>query len=263
LALDDGAKELKMDRAAAVSRLKPHFRFPLKGEQVANRFIIGSGLLLASLVVPILPALFVVGYGVQVMRRVTAGEPPTMHAWQDWGALLSDGFRAWVISLVFFLPGIVVLLGGYVIYFASFLSMNSVSGREADAVIVLPLLIGMASMFIGLGLGSLLFVVASIFFPAALAHFAAEDRLAAGFQLRTWWRVVRSDPLAFLIAWVIVVGLFSVVYVASITAYFTLILICFLPFLLLPVYFYIMLVGASLFGDVYAEGRAQALQAAD
>jgi len=251
-----------MDRAAAVSRLKPHFRFPLKGEQVANRFIIGSALLLASLIVPILPALFVIGYGVQVMRRVTAGEPPTMHAWQDWGALLSDGFRAWVISLVFFLPAIVVMLGGYAIYFASFLSMSSVSAGESDAAFVVPFLLGMVSLFVGLGLGTLLFVIASIFFPAALAHFAAEDSLAAAFHLRAWLRVVRSDPLGFFIAWVVVVGLFSVVYVASMMAYFTLILICFLPFLLLPIYFYIMLVGASLFGDVYAEGRAQATSAA-
>ncbi|HKY83281.1 MAG TPA: DUF4013 domain-containing protein [Anaerolineales bacterium] len=251
-----------MDRPSAISSLKPYFRFPLKGEQVANRFIIGSGLLLASFIVPILPALFVAGYGVQVMRRVTAGEPPTMRAWQDWGALLSDGFRAWVISLVFFLPGVIVLVGGYAVYFASFLSMSSASGYESDAGIVLPFLIGVASMFIGLGLSTLLFVVASILFPAALAHFAAEDRFAAAFQIGTWWRVLRSNLLGFLIAWIIVVGLMGVIYFVSLSAYFTLVLICLLPILLLPAYFYLMLVGASLFGEVYAEGKARALQAA-
>ena len=185
-----------------------------------------------------------------------------MRAWQDWGALLSDGFRAWVISLVFFLPGVIVLVGGYAVYFASFLSMSSASGYESDAGIVLPFLIGVASMFIGLGLSTLLFVVASILFPAALAHFAAEDRFAAAFQIGTWWRVLRSNLLGFLIAWIIVVGLMGVIYFVSLSAYFTLVLICLLPILLLPAYFYLMLVGASLFGEVYAEGKARALQAA-
>jgi hypothetical protein len=61
-----------------------------------------------------------------------------------------------------------------------------------------------------------------------------------------------------LIGWVVVVGLMGVVYVLSLTAYFTLVLICLLPFLLLPAFFYVALVGASLFGDLYAEGRAKA-----
>ena len=54
------------------------------------------------------------------------------------------------------------------------------------------------------------------------------------------------------------VGLMGVVYFLSLTAYFTLVLICLLPFLLMPASFYVILVGASLFGDLYAEGRAKA-----
>ena len=249
-----------MEHPAAVSTLEPHFRFPLKGDQVAGRFLTGCGLFLANFIVPIIPGLFVIGYAVQVMRRAAAGEAPAMHAWQDWGGMLKDGFRAWVISLVFFLPGTVVLLTGYGAYFASFLAFGTSSGNESDAAIVVPFLLGMASLFLGLALGSLLFVLASIPLPVALAHFAAEDRFAAAFRFGQWWRVLRANPLGFLIGWVIVVGLMGVVYVLSMTAYFTLVLICLLPFLLLPAYFYVMLVGASLFGNLYAEGRARAQQ---
>lgn len=73
--------------------------------------------------------------------------------------------------------------------------------------------------------------------------------------------VLRSNPLGFLIGWVIVVGLMGVVYLVSLTTYFTLVLICFLPLLLLPATFYVILVGASLFGDLYAEGKTQAVPA--
>ncbi len=248
--------------ASAVDTLKPHFRFPLKGDQVAGRFLIGCGLLLASFIVPLLPALFVFGYAIQVMRRATAGRPPTMHAWEDWTGMLKDGFRAWVIAFVFFLPGIVVFVGGYAVYFGSIFTMGSYTGNETDAAVLLPLFLGMGSLVLSLALGSLLFVLASVPLPVALAHFAAEDKFAAAFRFRQWWPVLRSNPLGFLIGWVVVVGLMGVIYFLSITAYFTLVLICLLPLLMMPASFYIILVGASLFGDLYAEGRSRAGQLA-
>ncbi len=244
-----------MEPTSAVNALKPHFQFPWKGDQVAGRFLIGCGLLLASFIVPILPALFVFGYGIQVMRRATAGRPPTMHAWLDWTGMLKDGFRAWVIALVFFLPGIVVSLAGYAAYFGSFLlALQPSSGNDSDPTFGLLILLGLGGIFVGL----FLFVLASIPLPMALAHFAAEDRFAAAFHFRQWWRVLWANPVGFFIGWVVVVGLMGVVYFLSMTVYVTLVGICLLPFLLLPAYFYVMLVGASVFGDLYAEGRARA-----
>lgn len=244
-----------MEHASAVSSIKPHFQFPLKGDQVAGRFLTGCGLLLASFIIPILPALFVIGYTIQVMRRATAGVAPEMHAWQDWGGMLKDGFRAWVISLAFFLPGIIVLFFGYGAYFLSFLAFSTSSANESNAAVLLPFLLGMGSLFLSLSLSSLLLVLGSIPLPVALAHFAAEDRFAAAFRFRQWWAILRSNPLGFMIAWVIFAGLIGAIYFLSLTAYFTIVLICLLPLLLLPASFYCLLVGASLFGDLYAEGR--------
>src|SRR3972149_5392068 len=187
-----------MEHASAIDSLKPHFRFPLRGDRVTERFLIGSALSLASFIIPILPGLFLVGYAVQVRRRATAGEAPSMHAWQDWGAMLKDGFRAWVISFVFFLPGTFVLLAGYGAYFASFLALSTSSGNESDAAFVLPVLLGVVSLFLGLGLGTPLFVLASIPLPVALAHFAAEDRFAAAFRFRPLRQGGRGDPRRFL-----------------------------------------------------------------
>src|SRR3970040_848059 len=187
-----------MEHTSAINSLKPHFRFPLRGDRVTERFLIGSAFFLASFIIPIVPALFVLGYAIQVRRRATAGEAPSMHAWQDWGTMLKDGFRAWVISFVFFLPGTFVLLAGYGAYFASFLTLSTPTGNETDAAFVLPFLLGMVSLFLGLGLGSLLFVLASIPLPVALAHFAAEDRFAAAFQFRRGWRGLRGSPVRIL-----------------------------------------------------------------
>jgi len=61
-----------MEQPGPLASLRAHFRFPLRGDQVANRFLVGSGLLLAGLIIPFLPVLFVAGYGVQVMRRATS-----------------------------------------------------------------------------------------------------------------------------------------------------------------------------------------------
>ena len=57
-----------MEHASAINSLKPHFRFPVRGDRVTERFLVGSALFLASFIIPIVPALFVLGYAVQVMR---------------------------------------------------------------------------------------------------------------------------------------------------------------------------------------------------
>lgn len=243
-----------MKTQAAVSSLKPHFRYPLADPASRSRFLVGSALLLAGFLIPIVPALFALGYAMQVMRRTTEGEPPTMHDWSDWGGMLREGFRFWVVSFVYLLPGLVVMLVGVGVYFASVFGV-AIGGNESDAA-VMAVLLSLATMFISLAVGTVLMVAGSIPMPAVLAHVVAEDSLGAAFRFRRWWRVWRHNALGFLIAWVILVGLASVSYLVMTLAYYTLVLICLIPLLLVPVYFYVVLVGASLTGELYAESRA-------
>ena len=245
-----------MSHLAAVSALKPYFRFPFASRDATNRFLAGSGLFLASLFIPFVPALFGLGYCVQILRRTGGGEVPSMHAWTDWGALLKDGFRGWAIAFLYFLPGAATFMLGFAAYFVSFIPLMRSSGADSDGGLAVLLLLGMGTMFLSFAVGSLLFILASIPLPVALAHYAFEDRFAAAFQVRQWWPILRRNLLGVLIAWVVVLGLMGVVWFASLAAYYTFILICLLGLLMMPAYFYVLLVGSAIYGDLYAEGRS-------
>lgn len=250
-----------MSDQTAVSALKPAFRFPFETREATNRFLAGSGLLLLGMFIPILPTLFVFGYCAQVLRRTARREAPAMHAWDDWGAMLKDGFRSWAIAFLFFLPSMAVFFLGFAAYFASFIPLLGADPGRGEEALGLMFLVGMGTLFLSFSVGSLLLVLASIPLPVALAHFAVEDRFAAAFHFRAWWPILRRNLLGILIAWVVVFGLLGVLWFATLVAYYTFVLICLLFFLVLPAYFYILLVGAAVYGDVYAEGRALAVGA--
>jgi hypothetical protein len=54
----------------------------------------------------------------------------------------------------------------------------------------------------------------------------------------------------------VVAGLMAMLYLAIMLAYYTIILCCLIPFLLAPTSFYLLLVGAALFGQIYRESVA-------
>jgi len=113
-------------------------------------------------------------------------------------------------------------------------------------------------LFVSLFLGTLLFLLGSILLPVATAHFVAQDKLTAAFQVRAWWPLLKANKLDYFIAWVVVAGLLALAYLAFTLAYYTLILICLAPFLMAPLGFYVMLVASALFGQTYRESRGMA-----
>lgn len=247
-----------MSHLAAISALKPLFRFPLENRQATGRFAVGGGLFIASILIPFVPALFGLGYCVQILRRTAGREGPSMHAWTDWGRLFVDGLRGWLISFLFFLPGAAAFALGAGVYLATFFPLVSSAGDPAEGGLAFLFMLGMGTMFLMFALGTVLLVLASIPLPIALAHFAFEDRFSAAFEVRTWWTILRRNLLGVLIGWVVVMGLVGVLWIASLALYYTFILICLLAFLVMPAYFYVLLVGSALYGDLYAEGRALA-----
>ncbi|MGB9777282.1 MAG: DUF4013 domain-containing protein [Anaerolineae bacterium] len=229
--------------------LKHLFRFPFQEPDWVNRFIIGSALIFAGWVVPILPVLFVYGYAVEVMRRVIGGEEPSLPPWQDWGRLFVDGLRAFAVGLVYLLPGTLVYFGGMGLYFASFF-IPLLANREPTMALVM---VTMALFFISLFLGSLLLFLGAIPLPAAMAHFVAENRLGAAFQVRRWWAVLKERRWEYLAAWILLFGMMGLLYVLWMLLYYTICLCWLMPILAAPVAFYTTLVFAALFGQVWRE----------
>jgi hypothetical protein len=252
-----------MPETVAITPLKTLFKFPFQGSNWRNNFIIGAALTLANSILPLVPMIFVYGYALQIMRRTIEGQDLELPPWDDWGKLAVDGLRLMLVGLVYLLPGILVLLGGFTLYFASIFSwplLASAAERGGDGQVALLLSISIfgsiAIMMLSMLLGSLLILLGLIPLPVVTAHLALQDKVAAAFRVREWWPLLRANKLGYFAAWVVVFGLMSILYFAFAMAYYTLVLCCLIPLLAAPVSFYVTLIGAALFGQTYRESMA-------
>lgn len=238
--------------------LKRFFVFPFEGADWQKRFVIGAVLILVSFFIPIIPLIFVGGYVVQVMRRAIEGQDLALPAWEDWGKLGVDGLRYSVVGLVFVLPGVLVYFGGMGLYMVSAMilpvSMQMIEqGRGNVAVIPLFFVVSMLILFVSIFLGMILTFVGAIPLPAALAHFVAKDQVGAAFRFREWWPLLWRNKMSYFIAWVLCGGLMGILYYGMMMLYATVVLCMFIPVLIAPLLFYLMLVFAAVFGETYRE----------
>jgi hypothetical protein len=249
-----------MTHSDFTSALRPVLAFPFQDRQSRERFLIGCGLTLAGFIVPILPGLITWGYALGILRASARGEQPAMPAWDDVAGYLGLGFRGAIVCLVFTLPGLVVFLFGFAAYFGTFtlIPLSAESRAITEDTLMLTLMLGIGTMFVSLALGMLLFVLGAAPLPAALAHLVVEDKLGAAFKPGEWWPVVRANRMGFFIAFVVLLGVYTIMQLVFALLYYTLVLLC-VAYVVLPASgFYASLVAAALFGAAYREGRAVA-----
>ena len=173
-----------------------------ESDQVWRTSIIGGLLLLfAFLLIP----LFVVwGYVLRVLDRTASGDE-TAPAFEDWGELTVEGAKAFVILLAYSLLPIVV---GGVLFGAVAIAAGGEFGSIAAAGAVLVGLVTFA-----------LVVAAAYVVPAALANYAEERRIGAGFERETLRPVLTSGTYAtgwLLALGIVIVGSFAAGILASV-----------------------------------------------
>lgn len=249
-----------MDNQEYTYDLPALLRFPFRQEGWEGKLGIGVGLLLASFFVPFIPAVFVYGYLIRVMRGAIDRGELGLPEWEDWGGLFSDGLRALVVGVSFLLPGIIVLTLGTCMYCGSFAMLPFVEGGGASAgasegVFTLWLMFVMMVFFISLALGSVLSLLGAVPIPVAAASMATEERLGAAYRLRNLVRAMAANPMSYFGAWVVFFGLNAILYLGMTIAYYTLFLACLFPLLASPLGLYALLVAAGQFGLAYRESR--------
>ncbi|WP_144900828.1 DUF4013 domain-containing protein [Halobellus captivus] len=148
--------------------------------------LIGGILSLLSALV--IPTFLVLGYLVRVVRGTMYDDdrPPVF---DEWGEMLVDGVKAFVVVFVYGLvPAIVatVVIGGGILSFAVG------GGTESSSLLGL----GMIGVLVGGLLAFVLSVLAAYVIPAAIAAFAETDRLGAAFSLRELRPVLGSGTYA-------------------------------------------------------------------
>jgi len=207
--------------------------YPRQREDWVKTVLIGG--VLTFLAFLLIPVFIVYGYVVMAIRNSLSGDtaPP---AFDDWGTLLVDGIKAWIIGLVYLLIPLIV---AWVTIGGSIAAVGTGTRAGASA--------GLGGMVVGLLLSGILSLVFGYLAVVAIVNFAREERMGAAFDVEVIKRIGLDGD--FLIPWLVSVGLFIVVGFVG--------MIPFVGWLLVPFAgFYVSVVAA----DLWATGFAQALE---
>jgi hypothetical protein len=220
------------------------FSFVFEDAQWVTKLLIAAAILLVGMLfswvlgIPmILASLLLGGYMVAIIRRVLRGQLDGLPEWTDWGGLLTDGLKFFVVGLVYALP--IILLS---------LCLGLPAGLLAEES---PELGSLLSVLLSC-LSILWAIVMSIVLPAAVAFWVANDDLGAAFRFGEVLGFVRQNLstylVTFIMSWVasLIGGLGSVVCGIGILATFP----------------YSYMVMGHLYGQAYMAGSGQ-VQAPD
>jgi len=238
-----------------MNNLQATLLFPVRDADARKQWLIASAIILAGFVVPILPMLVVMGYGVKIMRQVIhEGREPSMPEWQgsDWGVLLQDGFRLWAVRLVYTLPLMLLMGCGFIALFSG----TGLLAASSDSNI--PPALGGLAMIAGMGFIMLIGILAlplGIVLGAVESHAVAQGTFQAVFDVKGWWRIFRKSLTQFLLSYLLVMAASIIMTLVMQIAMMTIVLLCLFPFLMAGYSAYLMLVTNVLFAQAYASGR--------
>jgi hypothetical protein len=240
--------------------------FPFRAEHASNRLLVGVGLLFLSIFVPIVPALAVYGYLLQIMHDVIQGQPAHLPEWKDWGKLILDGLKAFLVGLVYLLPAALVFSVGFGFYCGSTLVMlalsnGSTSSAAGDNAMAGVILVSMVVFFLSFSIGTVLSLLGALPLPTAVASLSEKDSLGSALALGRVYRLIKANPGGYIVAWLLLAGMWAFMYWGLAVAYYTLIFACLIPFFVMPIAYYTLLVAAALFGQAYRESVASLAKA--
>lgn len=235
------------------------FKFPFEGKQWQRNFLIGALVIFAGFYIPVIPWVFVTGYVLSIMKCAMENDRLVLPSWDDVSKLWIDGLRGGLISLVYTLPGSLILLGGMGIYFITsmlvpiMMEMGHWHMRTLSVIFPVFMVISIGILTLSMFFGMLLLMVGSFSLPLALSHFVAEDRLAAAFHIRKWLKILRKNKWGYFVTWVLVSGVTVILYTIITLMYYSVALCCLIPWVLPPVMLYTLAIYAALFGQIYRE----------
>jgi hypothetical protein len=235
--------------------------FPFRGEKWGSKMLIGSALTFGSFIIPIVPLLPIFGYFGRIMQGIIVREEdPEMPAWNDWGALFLDGLKLWGAVILFMLPALILSIGGYAVFMILDLSMGFSAASLAQSsantfplamiASIIGMVLGMAVMMLGIAVA----VLTIIILPPALGNMMAKGKFEAAFHFREWWPVLKANLSGFILAVILAMGLFYLLYMLAIVLYATIILCFLLPFAIAAIFFISGATGFSVYAVAYRDG---------
>ena len=139
---------------------------------------IGVGGLIS--LIPIIGTFLVIGWGVEVVKRIIRDDAEILPDWSDFGGYLARGFLVFLVILVYLLP--VILIQG----------CTSLPFLYESADDTLLTIFTIVTVCFGC-LTTLYSIAAYLVLPAAIANYAATDEIGAAFKLGEIFKMVRDN----------------------------------------------------------------------
>jgi hypothetical protein len=132
----------------------------------------------------------VLGWGIDITRRVIRKDPTPLPAFDNFGGFLVDGLKVAVITFVYLLPIIIVQAcnQGITIGLPEMINDSSTVGTITMVTLAC---FGCLTLLYAIFMGFLL--------PAALGNFAATDQMGAAFKFGKVFGLVRAAPVPYLL----------------------------------------------------------------
>ncbi len=153
------------------------FSYVFEDEDWLKKLALAS--VLCFTVIGIIPVL---GWGLEVIRRVIKNEPEPLPDWSEFGQYLVKGLLVAVVIFVYSLPIIVV---GSCNAGAGSLLNNT--GEDFAAPVIWILTICLSCLYVIYGVG------VSLFIPAALGNYANSGEFGSVFKLGEIFRILRAN----------------------------------------------------------------------
>jgi len=245
--------------------LQDLFSFPFQDERWKEKILTGSlfaflGIILSpTIILAFIPGIFLYGYFARIMRLVIVeGVDPHMPEWDEWSDLAQDGLKLAVVVFIYILPVMVLFALAYGFMFAAPLFGGLLEDSGAAGISGIIAIFGTFGFMALFALSMLGFLFLGVVMPVVIGHVVAKDDIGAAFRFGEWWAVFRANLGGFLLAYVLIMGVWMVLSFMMNFLYLTIIFCCLIPFVLSPISVYLLVVSAGLFGETYRVGAHEA-----
>lgn len=239
-----------------MNNLQETLFFPVQDDQARKQFLFASLVMLVGFIIPIIPMLILTGYTAKIMRQIIEErKAPTMPDWQesDWSEMLLDGLRIYGAQFVLMLPVMIMMGIGFLSMLSGSIAASVSIGDNGQSLAP----VGIPFFLVGFGflmLFSIFTLPYSVVVSTVVPHVAVTRSFATAFQLKEWWGIFRKALGQFILAFVLSMAVSWVLMFVIQFAMMTIILICIVPFLVVPYTAYNVLLKNALYAQAYATG---------
>lgn len=203
------------------------FQFFFEDPEWQKKTLMGSLFVLLSVLLVGIP--FLVGYGMEVLRRTARGEARPLPEWSDYGKYFMDGLQIIGLYLAYFV--VAMLIPAAVGCLAAV--VGGAAGDNGGGVAGMGIMLAYLLMFIFI-------LPLAVYFPAAFMRVTMLGRFSAGFEFRENIELIKRGPGNYFIA-------IAIYLVGHIIANFAIYLCC-LPYF--PAAFWALCMGMWAMGEV-------------